>query len=105
MILPTFDVISARPQLQAEFGEAASVFTEDLCVNVPFVIEIRSVLWQFPSAAGSIFWLYLSMYAVLPFVLDFYRTTSARPGYSHFSEAQLLCVGVQAVSLAVLVRL
>jgi phosphatidylglycerol---prolipoprotein diacylglyceryl transferase len=62
------------------------------------------MVWQFPSTAGSIFWLYLSTYAVVRFVLDFYRTTSARPRYWHLSEAQLICVGVQAVSLAVLVR-
>ena len=62
------------------------------------------MVWQFPSTAGSIFWLYLSMYSVVRFVLDFYRTTSARPRYWRLSEAQLICVGVQAVSLAVLVR-
>jgi phosphatidylglycerol---prolipoprotein diacylglyceryl transferase len=69
-----------------------------------FGILARTV-WQFPSTAGSIFWLYLSMYAVARFVLDFYRTTSARPRYWRLSEAQLICVGVQAVSLAVLVCL
>jgi phosphatidylglycerol---prolipoprotein diacylglyceryl transferase len=63
------------------------------------------MLWRFPGTAGSIFWLYLSMYAVVRFVLDFYRTTSARPRYWRLSEAQLVCVGVQAVSLAVLVSL
>ncbi len=66
---------------------------------------LATVLWQFPSTAGSIFWLYLSMYGMVRFVLDFYRTTSARPRYWRLSEAQLVCVGVQAVSLAVLVRL
>jgi phosphatidylglycerol:prolipoprotein diacylglycerol transferase len=63
------------------------------------------ILWRFPGTAGSIFWLYLSMYAVVRFVLDFYRITSARPRYWRLSEAQLVCVGVQAVSLAVLVSL
>jgi prolipoprotein diacylglyceryltransferase len=63
------------------------------------------MLWRFPGTAGSIFWLYLSMYAVVRFVLDFYRTTCARPRYWRLSEAQLVCVGVQAVSLAVLVSL
>jgi hypothetical protein len=42
------------------------------------------------------------MYAVVRFILDFYRTTSARPRHYGFSEAQLVCVGVQAVSLTVL---
>jgi phosphatidylglycerol---prolipoprotein diacylglyceryl transferase len=62
------------------------------------------MVWQFPSTAGSIFWLYLSMYSVVRFILDFYRTTSARPRYWRLSEAQLICIGVQAVSLAVLVH-
>jgi hypothetical protein len=44
-------------------------------------------------------------FCLTPEGLDFYRTTSARPRYWHLSEAQLICVGVQAVSLAVLVRL
>ncbi len=66
---------------------------------------LATMVWQFPSTAGSIFWLYLSIYAGLRFVLDFYRTTSARPRYWSLSEAQLICVGVLAVSLTVLVRL
>ncbi len=61
-----------------------------------------TLLWRFPGTAGSIFWLYLSMYAVVRFVLDFYRTTSARPRYWRFSEAQLVCVAIQTVSLGVL---
>jgi phosphatidylglycerol---prolipoprotein diacylglyceryl transferase len=69
-----------------------------------FAILATSV-WQFPGTAGYIFWLYLSMYAVVRFILDFYRTTSARPRHYGFSEAQLVCVGVQAVSLTVLAYL
>jgi prolipoprotein diacylglyceryltransferase len=61
--------------------------------------------WQFPGTAGSIFWLYLSMYSLVRFALDFCRTASARPRYWRLSEAQLICVGVLAVSLAVLVHL
>ncbi len=63
-----------------------------------------TLLWQFPGTAGSIFWLYLSLYAAVRFVLDFYRTTSARPRYWRFSEAQLVCVAIQTVSLGVLLR-
>jgi phosphatidylglycerol:prolipoprotein diacylglycerol transferase len=63
---------------------------------------LATAVWQFPGTAGYIFWLYLSMYAVVRFILDFYRTTSARPRHYGFSEAQLVCVGVQAVSLTVL---
>jgi phosphatidylglycerol:prolipoprotein diacylglycerol transferase len=66
---------------------------------------LATMVWQFPSTAGFIFWLYLSVYACLRFVLDFYRTTSARPRVWRLSEAQLICVGVLAVSLAVLVGL
>jgi phosphatidylglycerol:prolipoprotein diacylglycerol transferase len=64
-----------------------------------------TMAWHFPSTAGSIFWIYLSLYAVVRFVLDFYRTTSARPRYWRLSEAQLICVGVLGTSLAVLARL
>jgi phosphatidylglycerol---prolipoprotein diacylglyceryl transferase len=63
---------------------------------------LATAVWQFPGTAGSIFWMYLSMYAVVRFILDFYRTTSARPRHYGFSEAQLVCVGVHAVSLTVL---
>src|SRR5271170_3730543 len=60
------------------------------------------LVWLVPSTAGSIFWLYLSLYTIVRFVLDFYRTTSARPRYGPFSEAQLVCIAVQVVSLTVL---
>ncbi len=56
-----------------------------------------------PNTASAIFWIYLSLYAIVRFVLDFHRTTSARPRYGRFSEAQLACMLVQAVSLTVLV--
>ena len=61
------------------------------------------LVWQVPTMAWSVFWLYLSLYAIVRFVLDFYRTTSARPRYWRLSEAQVVCIGVQAVSLSVLV--
>jgi phosphatidylglycerol:prolipoprotein diacylglycerol transferase len=60
-------------------------------------------VWQVQGMAWSVFWLYLSLYAIVRFVLDFYRTTSARPRYWRLSEAQVVCIGVQAVSLSVLV--
>ena len=65
---------------------------------------LTNLVWHVPSTAGSIFWLYLSLYTIVRFVLDFYRTTSARPRYGRFSEAQLVCIAVQVVSLAVLAR-
>lgn len=67
-------------------------------------VVLAMLVWQVPGAAGSIFWLYLSLYAVVRFVLDFFRTTSARPRYWRFSEAQLVCVAVQGVSLAILLH-
>ena len=30
-----------------------------------------TLLWQVPSTAGSVFWLYLSLYSIVRFVLDF----------------------------------
>jgi phosphatidylglycerol---prolipoprotein diacylglyceryl transferase len=66
---------------------------------------LAMLVWRFPNTDGYIFWLYLSMYSLVRFVLDFCRTTSARPRYWRLSEAQVLCVGVLAGSLAVLVTL
>jgi prolipoprotein diacylglyceryltransferase len=54
------------------------------------------------AGVSSISWFYLSLYAVVRFVLDFYRTISARPRYWRFSEAQLACMAVQVVILTVL---
>ena len=67
-------------------------------------VTLATLVWHVPNAAASIFWLYLSLYAVIRFVLDFYRTTSARPRYGRFSEAQLVCVGVQVVVVGVLLQ-
>jgi phosphatidylglycerol---prolipoprotein diacylglyceryl transferase len=71
--------------------------------GILFVI-LAMLVWQVPGATASIFWLYLSLYAAVRFVLDFFRTTSARPRYWRFSEAQLVCVAVQGVSLAILLH-
>src|SRR5271166_5466743 len=68
-------------------------------------VTLATLVWRVPSAAGSIFWLYLSLYSIVRFVLDFYRTTSARPRYGSFSEAQLACIVVQVVGLAALAKL
>ena len=38
-----------------------------------------TLVWKHPSAAASVFWWYLSLYTGIRFVLDFCRTTSARP--------------------------
>ncbi len=65
---------------------------------------LAALVWTAPNTAASIFWLYLSLYAIARFVLDFRRATSARPRYWRFSEAQLVCLGVQAVTIVVLVQ-
>ena len=71
-------------------------------VQATLFLMLARLVWQLPSAATSIFWLYLSLYAIARFVLDFYRTTSARPRYWRLSEAQVVCAAVCAVSLTVL---
>jgi phosphatidylglycerol:prolipoprotein diacylglycerol transferase len=67
-------------------------------------VALATLVWRVPSAAGSIFWMYLSLYAMVRFALDFYRTTSARPRYWRFSEAQVVCAAVQVVSLGILIH-
>ena len=64
---------------------------------------LATLVWKRVCAASSAFWLYLSLYASIRFVLDFYRTTSARPRYGRFSEAQLACLAVQAIALGALI--
>jgi phosphatidylglycerol:prolipoprotein diacylglycerol transferase len=76
---------------------------EAVAQAVLFAILV-ALMWHVPNTAASIFWLYLSLYATVRFVLDFRRATSARPRYWRFSEAQLVCLGVQAVAIAVLVQ-
>jgi phosphatidylglycerol:prolipoprotein diacylglycerol transferase len=61
------------------------------------------LIWMRGPMADSIFWLYLSLYAVFRFLLDFLRTASARPRRGPFSEAQCVCMGVFATSLTVLI--
>ena len=67
-------------------------------------VMLVTLLWHAPQMAGAIFWMNLSLYALIRFVLDFYRTTSARPRYWLFSEAQWVCIAVQLVSVTVLVH-
>ena len=46
--------------------------------------SLATLVWKHPGAASSIFRLYLSLYAIVRFVLDFYRTASSRPRYGVF---------------------
>ena len=61
------------------------------------------LIWMRVPRVDCIFWLYLTLYAVVRFLLDFSRTTSARPRRGPFSEAQCICMGVFATSLTVLI--
>ncbi len=56
------------------------------------------LVWKAPHSVPYIFPLYLLLYAIVRFVLDCYRTTSARPRYGRFSEAQLLCALVAVIT-------
>jgi phosphatidylglycerol---prolipoprotein diacylglyceryl transferase len=58
------------------------------------------LLWKEPRSDRYVFVLYLALYAAVRFGLDCYRTTSARPRYGRFSEAQLVCAGVLVFALA-----
>jgi phosphatidylglycerol:prolipoprotein diacylglycerol transferase len=58
--------------------------------------------WRVPAALDSVFLLYLLLYAASRFMLDFFRTTSARPRHGRFSEAQLVCAVAATLCLAVL---
>jgi phosphatidylglycerol---prolipoprotein diacylglyceryl transferase len=62
--------------------------------------SLTLVLWEKPRSDRYIFVLYLALYATVRFGLDCYRTTSARPRYGRFSEAQLVCVAVLVFALA-----
>lgn len=64
--------------------------------------SLAALVWRHPSAASSVFWLYLALYAIIRFGLDFYRSTSARPRCGRFSHAQLACLVVLTVALTVL---
>ena len=61
------------------------------------------LIWMRRPMVDCIFWLYLSVYAIVRFLLDFFRTTSARPRRGPFSEAQCVCIGVCTISLTVLI--
>jgi phosphatidylglycerol---prolipoprotein diacylglyceryl transferase len=61
------------------------------------------LIWKWPLFVKYIFWLYLSLYAIVRFVLDFFRTTSARRRRGSFSEAQCFCIAVIVISLTFLI--
>src|ERR1700722_8488612 len=58
------------------------------------------LLWKEPRSDRYVFLFYLTLYAIVRFGLDCYRTTSACPRYGRFSEAQVVCVGVLISALA-----
>jgi phosphatidylglycerol---prolipoprotein diacylglyceryl transferase len=71
--------------------------------GILFVL-LATLIWKHPNAPASVFWWYLSLYTGIRFVLDFCRTTSARPRYGRFSEAQLACLVIQAIAITVLIH-
>lgn len=83
-------------------GRVFPIQLVEAAAQATLFVTLATLVWRVPNAAGSIFWLYLSLYSVVRFVLDYYRTTSARPRHGRFSEAQVVCVVVQAVGVAVL---
>ena len=66
-------------------------------------VALTSLIWMRRPMVDYIFWLYLSSYAIVRFLLDFFRTTSARPRRGPFSEAQCVCIGVYAIGVTVLI--
>jgi phosphatidylglycerol---prolipoprotein diacylglyceryl transferase len=66
-------------------------------------VSLSILLWDRPPSVEYIIWLYLSSYAIVRFILDRFRTTSARPRCGRFSEAQCICIAVFAISLTFLI--
>lgn len=66
-------------------------------------VTLTVLIWMHRPMVDYIFWLYLCFYAIVRFLLDIFRTTSARPRYGPLSEAQCVCIGVSAVSASFLI--
>ncbi len=64
---------------------------------------LTALIWMRRPMVDYIFWLYLSLYAIVRFLLDFFRTTSAQPRRGPFSEAQCVCMGVYAIGVTFLI--
>jgi phosphatidylglycerol---prolipoprotein diacylglyceryl transferase len=64
---------------------------------------LTTFTWMRRPMVDYTLWLYLSLYAMVRFLLDFFRTTSARPRRGPFSEAQCVCMGVSAISVTFLI--
>jgi phosphatidylglycerol:prolipoprotein diacylglycerol transferase len=69
-------------------------------VQLALFTSLMLLLWKEPRSDRYVFVLYLALYATARFGLDCYRTTSARPRYGRFSEAQVVCAGVLILALA-----
>jgi phosphatidylglycerol---prolipoprotein diacylglyceryl transferase len=84
---------SPNPQgrvLPTQLVEAAAQLTLFAILALP--------VWREPASAQYVFPLYLFLYAIVRFVLDCFRTASARPRHGRFSEAQLVCAAVAALA-------
>jgi phosphatidylglycerol:prolipoprotein diacylglycerol transferase len=66
--------------------------------QLTLLVILTLIIRMEPHSARYIFPLYLLLYAIVRFALDCYRTTSARPRYGRFSEAQLVCASAAIIT-------
>jgi phosphatidylglycerol:prolipoprotein diacylglycerol transferase len=75
---------------------------ESLFNLVIFLFFFRWFLTTGSRPPGGIFLLYVALYSVMRFGLDFFRVASSRPRVGPLSEAQVFAAGFAAASLLVL---
>lgn len=68
-----------------------------------FIAFARWFLITRTAPTGSLFPLYIALYSVMRFGLDFFRVASSRPRVGPFSEAQVFAAALAVASLLVLV--
>jgi phosphatidylglycerol:prolipoprotein diacylglycerol transferase len=68
-----------------------------------FLFFFRWLLITRTAPAGSLFPLYIALYSVMRFGLDFFRVASSRPRVGPLSEAQVFAAAFAVASLLVLV--
>jgi phosphatidylglycerol:prolipoprotein diacylglycerol transferase len=65
-------------------------------------ITLFVLIWIHPHLIKCTFCLYLTLYAAVRFILDFFRLASARPRLGPFSEAQCVCIIVFGLGFSLL---
>lgn len=68
-----------------------------------FLIFFRWLLIAGTAPAGMLFPLYIALYSVMRFGLDFFRVASSRPRVGPFSEAQVFAAALAVAAVLVLV--